>query len=176
MPTFFNVKVMIMGSMVKKLVMVAGVFLAFSIHADVLKVGVVDLHKVVSEASQVKAIKKALETKFKPRQQKLVALQEAVKLDMTTFQRDSSVMADAKKKALQEKIVKARQELAQKGQAYEQELGDAQNKAMQQFFEKVKGIVEGIAKDGKFDLVLQNEGLPYAAPKLDITDKVLSKL
>jgi len=144
--------------------------------AENLKVGVVDLHKVMQESSQAKAISQQLEKQFKPRQQKLLAQQKQLKADADKLNRDSSVMTAAQKKQLQNKINAEKGSLQQAAAAYQQELNNAQNKAMQDFFNKVKAALDKIAKQGNYDIILQKEGVPFAADKIDITPQVVKAL
>jgi len=41
--------------------------------------------------------------------------------------------------------------------------------------QQVRGIIDDIAKKGKYDLIL-SEGVAYSSEKLDITDKVLDMM
>lgn len=145
-------------------------------NAKDMKVGVIDFRKLVSESKDVIAARKKLEGQFKPKQEEIVALQKSIKEDMEKFQRDAAVMTETQKKAMQEKVLKARQELSTKGSAYEQQLNQARNQTMQTFFDKVKKVVDEVAKEGHYDLILQRENTPYANAAMDITDKVAQKL
>lgn len=141
-----------------------------------VKIGVIDLHQILQKAPQVKVINKKLESQFKPRQAKIVALQKTIKNGMAKFSKDGSVMSASQKTAMQEKIMKQRRDLARMEQDYQQDLGVAQNQSMQQFFAKLKGIVSTVAKKGDYDLILQKDGVPYANPTVDVTSQVLKQL
>lgn len=158
------------------LMMVALLCLPQLASAKDMKVGVIDFRKLVSESKDVKAARTKLEGQFKPKQAEIMALQKSVKEDMEKFQRDASVMTDTQKKELQQKVMKARQELSVKGNAYEQQLNQARNQTMQVFFEKVKKVVDEVAKEGHYDLILQRENTPYANSAMDITNQVAKKL
>jgi outer membrane protein len=146
------------------------------VNAADMKVGVIDFRLLVSQSKDVKAAKKTLEAQFKPKQEAIVALQNSIKADMEKFQRDAAVMTDVQKKSLQEKVLKARDELNARGREYEQALNQAQNKTMQAFFAKVKKIVDEVAASDKYDLILQRENTPFAKSSMDITAKVAKKL
>lgn len=151
-------------------------FLAPVAMAGDLKIGVVDLHAVLEKSSQAKLISKQLETKFKPRQQKLFALQKELKANVAKMRRDASVMSVTQKTQLQEKITREQRELEQSGSNYQQDLNAAQNQAMRQFFAKVKVALDKVAKQGHYDLILQNENVPYSAPQMDLTKQVIAAL
>jgi outer membrane protein len=144
--------------------------------ADPMNIGVVDLREVFAKAPEVKVIKENLETRFKPRQQKLVEQQKAIKADMDKLQKDGSIMSNSDKKALQDNIVKQQQALEKNGSEYQQDLNSAQNQAMETFFGKVKNVIDKLAKKEKYTLVLQRENVPYMEEKLDITNKVIAAL
>lgn len=82
------------------LVLVAFVFSVFgaSAFADAAKIGVVDLQKIMQTSSQIKEIQKKLEKEFKPRRDKLVAIEASIKADMEKFKRDSAILSASQKK------------------------------------------------------------------------------
>ena len=141
--------------------------------ADAMKIGVVDLQKIMRQSSQMKDIQSKLEKKFKPRRDQLVASEQKVKKDMEKFKRDQSVMSEKQRKELEKKIVKAQQEFEQQGQKYQQELSAEHNKAMEKFYGHVRDAIAKTAKDNQYDVVLQKDAAPYSNDKLDITDKVM---
>ena len=56
-----------------------------------------------------------------------------------------------------------------------QEVGTVRNQELALLQQQIRGIIDDIAKKGKYSLVL-SEGVAYADEKLDITDKVLDKM
>ncbi len=143
------------------------------VFADVPKIVVVDLQKVMQTSDDMKAIQTKLEQEFKPRRDKLMGMEADLKTDMDAFKRDSAVMNQAKRKEAEEKIVAAQQLFEREGQQYQQELNAAHNQAMEQFYNKIKAAIAKVAQDKKYDLVLQKDAAPFSAEKLDITDKVI---
>ena len=155
----------------------ASIFLLSSASfATLTKIGVVDMQKVMQSTPKMKALQQRLEKDFMPRRDKLVKMEEQLKVDMEKFKRDSAVMSDSEKKELQSKIMQTRQSFEKEGQAYQKDLSEQHNKSVQALYEKVKTIVDSIAQKGQYDLVLQKDAAPYSASKLDITDQVLAKL
>lgn len=144
--------------------------------AQAMKIGVVDLQKIMRQSSQMKDIQTELEKKFKPRRDKLVESEQKVKTDMEKFKRDQSVMNDKQRKDLEKKIVEAQQKFEQEGQQYQQELSAEHNKAMEKFYGKVREAIAKTAKENKYDVVLQKDAAPYSDDSLDITDKVMKKI
>lgn len=144
--------------------------------ASDMKIGIVDLHRVLKDSSQAKAISKQLEVKFKPRQQKLFASQKQLKADAEKLHRDATLMTAAQKTQLQDKVTHEQRDLEQAGSNYQQDLNSAQNQAMKEFFDKVKVALDKVAKNGGYDLILQKENVPYSSEKMDITEQVITAL
>ncbi len=159
-------------------VLVALVFSLFgtSLFADSAKIGVVDLQKIMQASSQMKDIQQKLEKEFKPRRDKLVATETALKSDMEKFKRDSAIMSATQKKDLEKKIVAAQQQFERDGQQYQQELSAAHNEAMEGLYAKVRAAIGKIAKDEKYDIIVQKDAAPFSVDTLDVTDKVIKAI
>ncbi len=152
------------------------VFGSVSASADGTKIGVVDLQKIMQTATQMKTIQEKLEKEFKPRRDKLIAMEEGLKKDMEKFKRDSAVLSQSQKKELEKKIVGAQQQFERDGQQYQQELSTANNEAMEALYAKVRAAIAKVAKDDKYDLIVQKDAAPFSATTLDVTDKVVKAI
>lgn len=160
-----------------------GVFIAFvlalmsvNVLADGTKIGVVDLQKIMQTSTQMKAIQEKLEKEFKPRRDKLVAMEDGLKKDMEAFKRDSAVMKATEKKDLEKKIVATQQQFEREGQQYQQELSTAHNESMEEFYNKIRAAIAKVAETDKFDVVLQKDAAPFSAERLDVTSKVMKEI
>lgn len=141
--------------------------------ADTIKIGVVDLQKIMQTSTEMKTIQSKLEKEFKPRRDTLVEMEEGLKKDMEKFKRDSAVMSKSERQKLEKKIVETQKTFEKQGQEYQQELSKAHNEAMEAFYNKIRSAIAKVAEKDKYDLVLQKDAAPFSAPKLDVTDKVL---
>lgn len=162
-----------LGTVLIALIFTLGSVTAF---ADGMKIGVVDLQKIMQTASQMKTIQEKLEKEFKPRRDKLVAMEEGLKKDMEKFKRDSAVLSQSQKKDLEKQIVTTQQQFEREGQQYQQELSTAHNEAMEDFYNKIRAAIAKVAETDKYDVVLQKDAAPFSADKLDITAKVIQQI
>lgn len=144
--------------------------------ADGAKIGIVDLQKIMQTSTQMKSIQQKLEKDFKPRRDKLVAMEETLKQDMEKFKRDATIMSDSQKKDLEKKILAAQQTFEREGQQYQQELSTAHNEAMEELYGKIRKAITKIAETDKYDVVLQKDAAPFSSDKLDITDSVMKQI
>jgi len=151
-------------------------FASMNAFADNLKIGVVDLQKIMQTSTQMKSIQEKLEKEFKPRRDKLVTMEEGLKKDMEQFKRDSAVLSATQKKELEKKIVSTQQQFEREGQQYQQELSTAHNEAMEEFYNKIRSAISKVAESDKFDMVLQKDAAPFSSEKLDITAKVMQQI
>lgn len=146
------------------------------VFAEGAKIGVVDLQKIMQTAPQMKAIQERLEKEFKPRRDKLVAMEESLKKDMEAFKRDSAVMSPAKRKDTEKKVVAAQQQFERDGQQYQQELSTAHNESMEEFYGKIRTAIAKIAEREQYDVVLQKDAAPFSSDKLDVTPQVMKEI
>ncbi len=152
------------------LVMSGGVF------ADGTKIGVVDLQKIMQTSAQMKGIQEKLEKEFKPRRDKLVAMEDGLKKDMEKFKRDTAIMSETKRKDLEKQIVSTQQQFEREGQQYQQELSTAHNESMEEFYNKIRAAIAKVAESEKYDLVFQKDAAPFSVEKLDVTAKVMQEI
>jgi outer membrane protein len=149
---------------------------AFAAPADNTKIAVVDLQKIMQTSSQMKGIQAKLEKDFKPRRDKLVAMEEGLKKDMEQFKRDAAILSQTQKKEMEKKIVATQQNFEREGQRYQQELSTAHNEAMEDLYAKIRKAISKVAETEKFDLVLQKDAAPFSVGKLDVTDLVIKQI
>lgn len=147
-----------------------------SLFADGDKTAVVDLQKIIQTSPQMKGIQQKLEQQFKPRRDKLMAMEESLKKDMERLKRDSAVMNDKQKKDLEKLIIAGQQTFERQGQQYQQELSAAHNEAMEELYGKIRTAIKKVAEKQKYDLVLQKDAAPYSSDKLDVTAEVMKNI
>lgn len=144
--------------------------------ADGTRFGVVDLQKIMQTSSQMKSIQAKLEASFKPRRDKLITMEGALKADMEKFKRDTAIMSQSQRKDLEKKIVSEQQQFERDGQQYQQELSTAHNEAMEDLYNKIRSAIAKVAEREKYDLVIQKDAAPFSADKLDLTAKVIQEI
>ncbi len=147
-----------------------------SAFADGTKIGVVDLQKIMQTSSQMKIIQEKLEKEFKPRRDKLVAMEDGLKKNMEKFKRDTAIMSQTQRKELEKQIVGTQQQFEREGQQYQQELSTAHNEAMEEFYNKIRAAIAKVAESEKYDLVFQKDAAPFSVEKLDVTAKVMQEI
>ena len=143
--------------------------------ANEIKIGYVNVVKVIEEAPQGEAALKKLEAEFAPRDRELVATQNKIKQLEDDLEKNALVMKEADRRNKEREVLTLKRELKRTTQEFREDYNLRRNEELAALQKVVyKAIVE-IAKQEKFDLIL-HEGTVYASDKIDITDKVLKKL
>jgi len=163
---------------VKKLVLsvllIAG-FITTNVAAEDLKIGVVSVERILSEAPQVDAVNTSMLERFGPQRDALQSLEKEITKMQGNYKRNELVMTEDKLNELKKEIIIKIQGLKQKEAMLQQEVATVRNQELAVLQQQVRGIIDDISKKGKYSLVL-SEGVAYADDKLDITDKVLDKM
>ena len=158
-----------------KLLAVASLFLAsLTAYAD-LKVGFVQVDKILQEAPQTIESNKKLEKEFSVRTDKLKADVKALKERETAFSKDSLTMKDSERDAKDKALAQLRVDAQRKERELREDINIRRNEELGGLQEQINKAVTSVAKAESFDLVLYN-GVAYANEKIDITDKILKSL
>ncbi len=140
------------------------------------KIGVIELGQVLKADPQMQALKTQLEAKFKPRMDKMTALQNTLKADTDKMSRDAAVMSASDKSALSDKVAREQRDLARMQQDYFQDAKAAQNEAMSKVLKRIDDVVAKVAKQQNLDLIFQRENVAYHSERVDITKSVIAQM
>lgn len=162
---------LVIATAVASLLMVAG-----SGFAEEMKIGVLDLNKVLLDSPQVAKAKAKLKKQFEPKEQKMLAQQKALQEDIKKYEKDSITMKSADLKVAQQKIMDEQKKLQDAQEGFQRDMLKAQNEAMQTVLTKVEKMVQSIAEADKLELVVTKAAVAYNNPKFDITAKVSKAL
>lgn len=150
-------------------------FFSFAANAADLKVGVVKVEKILSDAPQVEAINAEMLKRFSGRKDELKVMEDEIKKLQEDYKRNELVMTQDKLDEIKNKAISKLQTFKQKEAVLNQEVNTMRNQKLAELQQTIRDIIDGIAKTGDFDLVL-SDGVVFADDKLDITGKVLDKM
>ena len=147
---------------------------SLSAYAD-LKVGFVQVDKILQEAPQTIESNKKLEKEFSARTDKLKADVKALKEKEAAFSKDALTMKDSDRDAKDKALSQLRVDVQRKERELREDINIRRNEELGGLQEQINKAVTSVAKAENFDLVLYN-GVAYASEKIDITDKILKSL
>jgi outer membrane protein len=151
------------------LMLVAGVS-----HAD-LKIGFVNVAKVLEKAPQAAKAKSRLETEFSPRDKALVSQQKEIKTLEDKLNRDSAVMGEDERRKLEKDVVEKKRDAARAQQEFSEDFNLRRNEELGNLQKRIVEAVRALAKEESFDLLL-TDGVIYANDQIDVTSRVQQKL
>ena len=140
-----------------------------------VKIGFVEIQKILKNAPQTVSANKKLEKEFTKRTAKLKKAVKVIQGKETAFRKDSITMSDKDRAKKQKEI----QSLKIDAQRTEREVREDIDLRRREEIAKVQKLVnvavENVAKAQGYDLVLY-QGVAYAGKKVDITDVVIKAL
>ncbi len=140
-----------------------------------LKVGFVNVAKVLETAPQAAKAKKRLEQEFKPRDKHLVAQQKEIQTLEEKLARDASVMSESERRKLERDIIAKKREAKRSQQEFQEDFNMRRNEELGKLQRRIVEAIRALAKEQSFDLLL-TDGVIYASDKVDVTAQVQNKL
>jgi len=137
-----------------------------------LKIGVVDMQKIMQSSPKVAAAGEKLRKQFAPQQNKMMAKQKELKALAAKLKRDDSIMKDSDKQKLQSQIAAVRKSLSTMAQGYQQKVVAAQQGAMGDIVKLIDKAVKKIAKKQSLNMVVVKQAVVYLGDQTDITAQV----
>jgi outer membrane protein len=139
-----------------------------------LKIGVINVGRLLEQAPQSQAVNAKLQDEFAPRQRNIVAMRQKLQTQQETFQRDAPVMGEAERLDLERQIRDGQRELQRNENEYVEDLNIRRNEEVGKLQREVLQQVQAYASTEKYDLIVADA--IYFSPAVDITAAVLAAL
>lgn len=147
-----------------------------SVSAADLKIGVVDLQRVVEASPQAEAARSKLEKEFSGRASKLQAAQKEFKANEDKLTKDGAIMSETERNRLERELVNKQRDLKRDLQEYQEDYNFRQNEEMRSIQQLIGEATVALSKEQQFDLVLAKQAAVFSNPKLDISEQVIERL
>ena len=148
---------------------------AIAVHAAELKVGYVQVDKILQEAPQTAESGKKLEKEFSPRSQELDRMAKQIKDLEAALDKDGLTITEADRRSKERDVQNIKTEFQRKQRELREDINLRKNEELGSLQDRINKAVQSVAKAENYDLVMYS-GVAYAADKIDITDKVLKLL
>ncbi len=142
--------------------------------AQDLKIGVVNVPRMIEESPQAKSVMEALQDEFAPRQRTLVVLQKDLREKEERLQRDGQVLGASERSNLERSIRDERRDLSRKQNEYLEDLNLRRNEVLGGLQRELLQEVQAYARAMAYDLVVAD--VLFASSAVDITPEVLKAL
>ena len=140
-----------------------------------LKVGAVNIVKILEKAPQTELAKKQLEKEFAARDKKLVSLQKKIKANDDKLVRDGAVMSESERIKMEREIISQKREVKRKQDEFREDLNIRNNEEFGKVQKRIYEAIVAHAKKEKYDLII-GDGVIYASDTVDITEQVIKRL
>lgn len=145
--------------------------------AQNVKIGYVDLQRALSEVKEGQKAKSRLKKDFEQKQKKLTDKQKEVKKLKQSLESGAAMMTDDAKR---KKAIELQQQMAELQQLYmemQRDLAQKETKATQKIFKKMEPILNKIAEERGYDLILEKteSSVLFAKESMDLTDELIKR-
>ncbi len=138
-----------------------------------LKVGFVNIRKLMVQAPQLEQIQKNLEKEFESQNQAIIDLRRQIAKLSAEYDRYDKKNDIIK---LQKQIGEKQRELAKKQQQLQDDYNVRRNEALGKLQTLIVSMVAKVSREKKMDIVLNNTGVIYVSSRIDITPDVFKYL
>jgi len=139
-----------------------------------LKVAVIRSSDLVQNSPQYLAAEKSMKREFEKRKTTLDAQAQKLADDVQTYKKNADVMTPDDREKKENDLITRQNDLKFQEHKFQQDFQKRNQAMTQKLMDRIKSVINQIAKQKGYDLVLQDP--VYAASGMDITDAVLKQL
>ena len=147
----------------------------FSAQAAELKVGYVQVDKILQDAPQTAESGKKLEREFSPRSQELDRMSKQIKELEAVLDKDGLALSEGDRRNKERDVQNIKIEFQRKQRELREDINLRKNEELGSLQDRINKAVQSVSEAEGYDLVVYS-GVAYASKKIDITDKVLKLL
>lgn len=140
-----------------------------------VKLGFVNVAKVLDESPQAAQARERIEKEFAPRDRALLSQQKELRALEDQLVRDGAIMTEDQRVNLEQELRSRRREMRRAQEEFREELNLRRNQELSKLQRRVIEVIQELAKAEAYDLVM-TDGIVYAGERVDITSKVVSRL
>ena len=138
------------------------------------KIGFVNTEKIFREAAPAVRAQKKIEKEFEKRDQEMQRLAKQLQTMQESLEKNAVTMSESDKRNKEREFNDLNREFQRKQREFREDLNQRRNEELAAVLERANKAIKAIAEAEKFDVIMQEA--VYAAPRIDITDKVIKTL
>ncbi len=146
------------------------------VHAESIKIGVVNTEKILRESQPALAAHKKIDQEFLPRDAEIKEMVEQAKVMQETLEKKGAAMNDADRRELERELANLSRSYQRAQRQMREDLTARQNEEYSVILDLIDKAVKRIAEKERFDLILQLQDSVYRSQRIDITDRVIEAL
>ncbi|HET7921648.1 MAG TPA: OmpH family outer membrane protein [Gammaproteobacteria bacterium] len=140
-----------------------------------LRIGVVNMQRLLQQSPQAQSASKKMEKKFDSRRKGLLDEQNKIKDLQDKINKNGAIMSANQLQDMQGQLSDLQRDFNRKQGDYLDDLNSQRNEELGKLQHDIVQAVQEFAKDKQYNLII-GEGVFYADNAVDVTDQVLSQL
>lgn len=140
----------------------------------VLKIGVVNMERILRDAKVAQEASDRLNAEGQRRQEEIDALARRFKTRLERFEREAKTMDEASRVAEQRALAEMERDVTRRNREARDEFNQRRNEEVLLLQNRAGRVIQEIARSEKFDLVLYE--FFYASDRVDLTNRVIEEL
>ena len=149
--------------------------LSANIGAAELKIGYVQVDKILQDAPQTAESGKKLEREFSPRSLELDKMQKQIRDIESVLDKEGVTLSETERRNKERDASNLKIEFQRKQRELREDINLRKNEELSSLQDRINKAVQTVSEMDGYDLVVYG-GVAYASRKIDITDKVLKLL
>lgn len=149
--------------------------LVSNVNAETLKIGYVQVDKILKKAPQTAETGKKLEKEFRPRSLELDEMKKEIGEIETLLEKEALTLSNSDRRAKQRALTGLRVEFQRKQRELREDINIRKNEELTLLQDRINNAVKSVSEAEGYDLVMYG-GVAYASHKIDLTEKVLELL
>jgi outer membrane protein len=138
------------------------------------KIAIINLQKAVLDSDEIQKASKALEAKYKPRQQELEKLQNEIQVIQQQLQTNSGKLNPQAEADLNAQGARKQRDLQRKGEDLQGDVDRERNEILGKSTQKMGDVVKKLAEEKGYDVVIDISNTIYFKPALEITSEAMA--
>jgi outer membrane protein len=149
--------------------------LSANVGAAELKIGYVQVDKILQDAPQTAESGKKLEREFSPRSLELDKMQKQIRDIEAALDKEGVTLSETDRRNKERDASNLKIEFQRKQRELREDINLRKNEELSSLQDRINKAVQTVSETDGYDLVVYG-GVAYASRKIDITDKVLKLL
>lgn len=146
--------------------------LSLPVAAQPLRIGYVDVERVLRASAPAKAAGVRLEAEFGSRSRELASLRSQWRAASNRLEKEAPRLSESERQRRTRELAIRQQELDSRSRAFQDDAERRQQEEQRVVRELVDRALKQLAESGQYDLILQDNVMFYR-PRVDITKKLL---
>jgi outer membrane protein len=142
---------------------------------NALKIGFVDVQKVLNDSAKGKDAKGKLEKERDAKQQEIRAREEEIKKLQADLQKQGPVLSEAARKERQDAVAQKIRDLRRLFEDSNRDLQKRETELLNEVLRDIRRVIVAYGKEHQYTLILEAQsGIIYASQGADLTDEILA--